>query len=54
MYRLWDEVHSTWVAHNGKSIWSMSSTPNKVRDRLIAGGRNPDTLKVERVHVEVK
>lgn len=55
MYRLWDSARSCWVSHQGKNIWGTRATPDRIRDRLIAQeGRNPDTLNVERVHVEVK
>lgn len=55
MWRLWDESRSCWVMHQGKTIWTTKATPEKHRARLIeAEGRNPDTLKVERVFVEVK
>jgi hypothetical protein len=32
----------------------MIQTPEKIRDRLIAEGRDPDTLTVERVFVTLK
>ncbi len=54
MWRLWDSVREEWVSHNNRSIWALQSTPAKHRDRLIEEGRNPDTLTVERVFVEVK
>jgi len=54
MHRLWDSARNCWVTHQGKTIWSTRATPDRIRDRLIAEGRNPDTLSVERVHVECR
>ena len=55
MYRLWDEVRSCWVMYQGKTIWTSRKTPDRVRDKMIEEeGRNPDTIMVERVLVEVK
>ena len=54
MFRLFDETHSRWVAHQGKNIWSARHTVEKLRERMVAEGRNPETLSIERVFVEVK
>lgn len=54
MYRLWDEYHSCWVAKGSKTIWPTKSFVEKFRLQLIEEGRDPDTLTVERVFVEVK
>ena len=54
MYRLWDSHNSCWVTVNSKSIWSIKRSVEKARDALIAKGRDPDTLSVERVWVELK
>ena len=54
MYRLWDEHNSCWVTVNSKSLWSLEHTPEKIRERMIEQGRNPETLSVERVFVTLK
>lgn len=54
MYRLWDEHHSRWVMVSSRSIWVSKRLVEKLRDRLIEAGRNPDHLVVERVFVEVR
>jgi hypothetical protein len=53
MYRLWDETNSCWIISNSRSIWSSQSSVEKVRDRLVTTGRDPTTLIVERVFVEI-
>lgn len=53
MFRLWDVHNSCWVSFNSKTIWSKRSSVVKLRDGLIAKGRDPDSLTVERVMVEV-
>lgn len=53
MFRLWDETRSQWVTHNSRSIWTTVGPVNTLRDRMVAEGRNPDTLTVERVTVKV-
>lgn len=54
MYRLWDEHHSCWVRHGTRSLWVLKTQVEKLRDKLIASGRNAAHLSVERVFVEVK
>lgn len=53
-WRLWDEPRSRWVNYQGKSMWTLRSTVEKIRQRMIDEGRNPSTLTIERVQVEVK
>lgn len=53
MHRIWDSVHSGWVTYQGRTIWTSPVAPNKAVEKLIASGRNPETLKVERVYVSV-
>ena len=54
MFRLWDEHNSCWITMNSKSLWAQRNAVDKIRDKLIKDGRDPDTLTVERVFVEVK
>lgn len=54
MYRLWDEHNSCWVIVNSRSIWQSKTSVEKIRDSLIDKGRDPNTITVERVFVEVK
>lgn len=53
-FRLWDETHSRWVVHNGRSIWSTRGAVERLLDKMVAQGRNPATLSIERVHVKVQ
>lgn len=54
-YRVWDEARSCWIVNQGKSIWATKGGAERVRDLLInSEGRNPATLSVERVFVEVR
>lgn len=54
MYRIWDSHNSTWVSINSRSIWSSRASVDKIRNNLIAAGRDPSTITVERVLVEIK
>lgn len=54
MFRLWDIHNSCWVSINSRTVWSKRSSVEKIRSNLIDAGRDPDTLTVERVMVEVK
>lgn len=54
MWRLWDEHNHVWITVNSRSIWSSKKSVEKIRDGLIAKGRNPDTISVERCFVEIK
>lgn len=54
MYRLFDEVQSRWIIYQGRSIWGTRTTPERVKDKMVQEGRDPSTLNVERVFVEVK
>jgi len=54
MFRLWDAYNSCWVSINSRTVWSKRSSVDKIRTGLIAKGRDPDHLTVERVMVEVK
>lgn len=54
MFRVWDDFHSSWLSVSGRSIWATFKPAEKAREKAIAAGRNPDTLKVEQVIVEIK
>lgn len=54
MYRLWDAHNSCWITINSRSIWSNKTSVEKIRLAQIAAGRDPSTITVERVFVEVK
>lgn len=54
MYRLWDAHNSCWMAINSRSIWSNKTSVEKIRQSQIEAGRDPATITVERVFVEVK
>lgn len=54
MYRLWDAHNSCWITVNSRSIWSSKVSVEKIRESLITKGRDPTTIMVERVFVEVK
>lgn len=53
MYRLWDDYNSCWLSSNSRTIWSSKLSVEKIRDRFIEAGRDPSTLIVERVFVEI-
>ena len=53
MYRLWDSYNSCWVVVNSRSIWSSKKSVEKIRANLIVTGRDPSTITVERVFVEM-
>lgn len=52
-FRLWDDFHQRWHSAAGKDMWSTKSRVNNLRDEMIAKGRDPRTLSVERVKVEI-
>lgn len=52
-YRIWDSANSGWVVHQSRSVWSTRSAPTNIIEKMVAAGRNPDTLNVERVYVSV-
>lgn len=54
MYRLWDAHNSCWITVNSRSIWTSRNSVDKVRENLIAKGRDPNTITVERVFVDVE
>lgn len=53
MYRLWDDHNYTWISVNSRTIWSSKSSVEKIRENLIKAGRDPSTISVERVFVEI-
>lgn len=53
MYRLWDAHNSCWLSVNSRTIWSSKNSVERIRDNLIAAGRDPSTITVERVFVEI-
>lgn len=54
MWRLWDSHNSCWASVNSRSIWTSQMAVRRVRDNLISKGRDPATITVERVFVEVQ
>lgn len=54
MWRIWDSHNHAWISVKSRSIWATKSGAEKNRTALIEKGRNPDTLAVQRVFVEVK
>lgn len=54
MYRLWDAHNSCWITVNSRSIWSSKRSVENIRTRMVTEGRDPATITVERVFVEVK
>jgi hypothetical protein len=54
MYRLWDSHNSCWITVNSRTIWSSKTSVEKIRESLVAKGRDPSTVSVERVFVELK
>jgi hypothetical protein len=54
MFRIWDNYNHRWMAVNGKTIWASRARIILVREKLVEQGRDPDTLEVTRVFVEVK
>jgi hypothetical protein len=53
MYRLWDAHNHCWITSHSRSIWSSLTSVEKIRERLIDAGRDPSTITVERVFVEI-
>lgn len=54
MFRLWDSHNSCWVSVNSRTVWSKRSSVDKIMANMVKAGRDPATLTVERVMVEVK
>lgn len=53
MYRLWDSHNSCWLSVNSRTIWSSKTSVEKIRQNQIEAGRDPSTISVERVFVEI-
>lgn len=54
MYRVWDSYNSAWITVNSRSIWTSKTAVQKIIQSLVDKGRDPSTLELERVFVEVK
>lgn len=53
MYRLWDSHRSCWAKSSGRTLWLMRQQVERIREQMIAAGRNPDHLTVEAVQVGI-
>lgn len=54
MWRIWDSYNNVWISQSSRTIWASNKAATRVMDGLIAKGRDPATLAVKRVFVEVQ
>ncbi len=53
MWRIWDAYNNVWISASSRSIWASKVAAEKVAAGLIKKGRDPKTIVVTRVFVEV-
>lgn len=53
MWRVWDSYNNVWISQSSRTIWASRKAADRVMEGLVKKGRDPKTLQVTRVFVEV-